>query len=143
MVMYEVVWWVSRHATPNDVKNLVQKAAAQVIGRGGLVKKIQSLGQQPLVYDFRTKQERHSTARYFTLELECSPSTLAEVKDVVRLNPHMLRSFVFRRETKVVPKIKRIPRPPQSRFEVLHEAELQSDVPEPSWKPRFSTDAIA
>jgi len=91
MVLYELVWMIAQRTRPADMKELVQRTAATVLGRGGVIKQIVSHGHTELAYSFKTKGERHPSARHFTLDVECSPSTLAEVHNILRINPNVLR----------------------------------------------------
>jgi small subunit ribosomal protein S6 len=133
MVLYELLWMVSRNAKAVDVKQLVQRTAATVIGRGGIMKKVQSLGHHELAYDFRTKGERHKSVRHITLEMECSPSTLSEVNSGMRHEPNVLRWFALRKDVKLVEKPRRIKKAPVDEFAAF-ELATAPDVPREQWQ---------
>ena len=133
MVLYEMLWMVSRHAKFPEIKSLVQKTAATVVGRGGVVKRIQNQGHNELAYDFMTKGERHKSVRQLTLEVECSPATLKEVSSQVRLEPLVLRSFALRQDVKMVPKQRRFKKQPTDEFAEF-EALVTPNVPKEQWQ---------
>lgn len=99
MVLYELVWMVSRNARPTEMKDLMAKTAATILGRGGVVKSIVSHGHTELAYSFRTKNQRHPSARHFTLDVECNPSTLAEVHNILRIDTNVLRFIALKQNT--------------------------------------------
>lgn len=71
-----------------------------MIGNRGIVRRIISLGPRYLPKLFRKDQEIHFQGSYFTMLFDSSPSVQNELTRILKNDPRVLRSTIFKVPTK-------------------------------------------
>lgn len=80
--------------------SVAQTVGKLVIGNRGIVRRIISLGPRYLPKLFRKDQEIHFQGSYFTMLFDSSPSVQNELTRILKNDPRVLRSTIFKVPTK-------------------------------------------
>ncbi|EDO44022.1 predicted protein [Nematostella vectensis] len=95
MPRYELIM-IARVLTKEGFSNILRQTCQSIISKGGVVRKIENLGQQQLPYRMRAHAEWHTQGRYFLLDMDMNADHLELLKNELKMEPDIIRPSVVK-----------------------------------------------
>ena len=89
-----------------DVIDGVKRTIASVIERGGIVKKLENLGEKRLPYRMMAHTENFTRGHYFVVEFDAPPDAIPSMSEYLHRDIDVIRPTILSRETE-----RKTPRP--------------------------------
>ncbi|KAI3320358.1 ribosomal protein S6 [Xylariaceae sp. AK1471] len=89
-MLYELIGIV-RPNNLAEVREIVLAAGQLVLQKKGVIRGLQNWGEFSLPKAISVHQARHTTGHYFAMRFDSSVSTQEEVRNMLRLDPRMIR----------------------------------------------------
>nr|CAG4644453.1 EOG090X0IQO [Lepidurus arcticus] len=100
MPAYELSLILRTMSKPEMVATL-KRAAEGILDRGGILRKMESLGTKTLPYRLNVHGLRHTEGMYFLMRFDAPPPVIEELKDVCVRDVDIIRPSVSKIEKKV------------------------------------------
>ncbi|KAI0790841.1 ribosomal protein S6 [Abortiporus biennis] len=101
MPFYQLVCISAHYNEITHIKNLVRQTASHVLKSGGVVRKLDSWGTRSLPQRIKAGNTVHNFADYWAMDFDTSPATVNSLRNLLRVDPRVLRSTVIKQGEKV------------------------------------------
>eukprot|EP00053_Salpingoeca_punica_P004657 m.50189 g.50189 ORF g.50189 m.50189 type:complete len:156 (+) comp12886_c0_seq2:30-497(+) len=82
---------ILRKADKKSLVDLLTRLSSTVLQRGGLIRDASDMGNSVLPYRMRAHLEYHDRGRYAFLKMDCSPQTVKELGETIRIDKDVIR----------------------------------------------------
>ncbi|CAG9770604.1 unnamed protein product [Ceutorhynchus assimilis] len=96
MITYELMLLLRIMPKP-EVKQVLQRTADQIFGKGGFIRKIENLGTRDMPYKTSSHGMVHKQASYFLYEFNVPPSSLADLLDEYARDVDVIRRRIYKK----------------------------------------------
>ncbi|XP_022081952.1 28S ribosomal protein S6, mitochondrial-like [Acanthaster planci] len=83
----------------SDLIEAVKRSVGAVIEQGGIVKKLENLGEKRLPYQMNVHAQKFTRGHYFVLEFDSPPNTLASLQEYLHRDVDVIKPTILNRET--------------------------------------------
>ncbi|XP_031555890.1 28S ribosomal protein S6, mitochondrial-like isoform X2 [Actinia tenebrosa] len=99
MPRYDLVL-ISRILNREGYVNLLRQTCKSIMDKGGVVRKLENLGQQKLPYRMRAHADWHNHGRYFLLDFDISDKHLSQLGKELKMDPDVIRPRVVKTQSR-------------------------------------------
>ncbi|XP_046849056.1 28S ribosomal protein S6, mitochondrial-like [Xenia sp. Carnegie-2017] len=82
---------ITKALNNEGLANILRRVAVLVMEKGGVVRKMENLGQQELPYRMKAHNEWHTHGRYFVFDMDLGPSQIPLFEKELKLNSDLIR----------------------------------------------------
>ncbi|XP_028409535.1 28S ribosomal protein S6, mitochondrial-like [Dendronephthya gigantea] len=82
---------ITRALSNEGLANILRRVATLVMEQGGVVRKMENLGEQELPYRMRAHNEWHTQGRYFLFDMDIGPTQLPSFQKELKLDTDLIR----------------------------------------------------
>ncbi|KAI1827398.1 37S ribosomal protein Mrp17 [Xylaria intraflava] len=90
-MLYELIGIVRPGNNLAEVRELIIAAGQLILRQKGVIRGVQNWGKFSLPKAISVHQMRHTTGFYFAMRYDASPATQQDVRNMLRLDPRMIR----------------------------------------------------
>mgnify|MGYP002803445022 CR=1 FL=1 len=91
---------ITRPLNNEGLANILRRVATLVMEKGGVVRKMENLGQQELPYRMRAHNVWHTYGRYFLFDMDIGPTQLPSFEKELKLDTDLIRPRLVKQRTK-------------------------------------------
>jgi small subunit ribosomal protein S6 len=131
-------------ARKTNFASLLKRYGETVLGAGGVLRRIESLGTRRLAYPMQAHQQTHLTGRYLRVEFEGAPTLPRELDRRLKIDEDVIRHMLVRSNGFATSSAESVGRP-KPRFDERASSaeEVQDAVVAPTASSSSSTPAPA
>eukprot|EP00695_Tsukubamonas_globosa_P001415 TRINITY_DN243_c0_g1_i1.p1 TRINITY_DN243_c0_g1~~TRINITY_DN243_c0_g1_i1.p1 ORF type:complete len:140 (-),score=47.16 TRINITY_DN243_c0_g1_i1:64-483(-) len=97
MPLYELTSIAKTNLSKIEFAKLLKKYGGMIVQNGGVIRKMQDMGDRPMEYSMTSHGTKHEEGRYFLMEFEASPFVVQEINFKMRTDDQLVRWLLLKR----------------------------------------------